>query len=80
MFITNQEENMLLPAERLVFEINKANPVEIIAYPVEAMCEGEPSGIVIGKYETEERTKREFVNLSSAITMQSTRAYHMPEK
>lgn len=80
MIILNQEENMLLPVECLVLEINKANPVEIIAYPVETMCESEPSGVIIGKYGTEERTKREFMNLSSAITMESKRAYRMPKE
>lgn len=79
MIILNQEENMLLPTERLVFEINKANPVEIIAYPVEAMCEDEPSGIVIGKYETEERTKEVFIILSRLIEMKN-RKICMPKE
>lgn len=40
MLLLNQEGNKLLSVECLMFEINKQNSIEIIAYPVESMCEG----------------------------------------
>lgn len=80
MFLLNQEGNMLLPVECLVFEINKANPVEIIAYPVEAMCEGKSSGVIVGKYETEKRTKEVFTRFCSLIGEQSMKFLQMLEK
>lgn len=75
-YIVNQERNKILPSGHFVIEINSKNKKEIIVYPIEEAVLEDPGYMVIGRYETEERTTAVFKCLLDDLLKMNY--YYMP--